>query len=276
MIAVAVLIVTSVVFGIVRLNRSGSAPTLRVAGVQDCTGDETADLAPAPAVDVNRDAMTRKARDAGARFVVWSEECLGNAFAPESRRDPTIALTKRLGIYLVAGFAGSERPKPYNSACLITPDGRVAGIHHKISLYAEERRLVRPGTVAQAFPTPLGPVGMEICFDTCNTSVTRRIAQSGARLIAVPTYDPPVVNGVIHNLHAALMPFRAVENAVPMVRDDSNGTSEVIDSYGRVLAIGPLYAPSTVMSDVPLGNGDGTFFTRAGDWFAYLCITYFC
>jgi apolipoprotein N-acyltransferase len=71
------------------------------------------------------------------------------------------------------------------------------------------------------------------------------------------------------------MPFRAVENGVPMVRDDSNGTSEVIDGFGRVLAEGPVYAPAIVDAVVPLGNGSGTLFTKLGDWFAWACIVYF-
>ena len=37
-------------------------------------------------------------------------------------------------------------------------------------------------------------------------------------------------------------------------------------------AIDLLYVPAVLIADVPLGTGQGTFFTRWGDWLAYLCV----
>ena len=269
------LIAASLGYGAFALGRPASTDPLKVAAIQDYYDDSNAD----------REKMTEAAASKGAQMVVWSEECLGKDFSPSGFRqiislkhhrppqpDPTIALAKKLGIYLVTGYMGDEEPKHYNSAALIAPNGRVLGIHHKIHLYAEENRKLRAGTVATAFSTPIGRVGVEICFDTCNTDVTRRIAQAGANIITVPTYDPPVAAGEMHKLHSTLMPFRAVENGVPIVRDDSNGTSEIIDDHGRILAIGPVYKSDIVQASLPLGSGKGTLFTRLGDWFAYLCI----
>ena len=224
----------------------------------------------APPVD--REAMTRAAQAKGAQIAVWSEECLGSTYMPLSKRDDTTALARKLGLYMVVGYSNdAPHGKSYNCAGLIAPDGHLIGVHHKICLFAEENHTIEPGKVATAFATPLGRLGMEICFDTCNTGITRRIASHGARLILVPNYDPPTVHGILHNLHAALVIYRAVENHVPIVRCDSNGDSQVIDSHGRILAQGPLYAAATVVANVPLGDGRGTPFTRMGDWFAYLC-----
>jgi apolipoprotein N-acyltransferase len=281
-----VMVGVTMIFGVFSLRRPTSTEVLKVAAIQDYNGEGSMG-GPAGGTPADREEMTQTAASTGARMVVWSEECLGSAFSPSGfvprvtlrhrkprppMPDPTVALARKLGVYLVAGYTGSERPLPYNSAALIAPDGRVLGIHHKIKLYAEEKRLLRAGTTATVTSTDIGKVGMEICFDTCNTEVTRQETAAGARLIAVPTYDPPVVRGVMHSLHSALMPFRAVENGVPMVRDDSNGTSEVIDGHGRILDKGPVYSSAIVEASVPLGNGRGTLFTRVGDWFAYLCI----
>ena len=68
-----------------------------------------------------------------------------------------------------------------------------------------------------------------------------------------------------------MLPFRAVENAVPFVRADSNGLSQIVDAQGRIVAQSPLYAPDVLVATVPLGPGKGTFFTRWGDWLAYVC-----
>lgn len=87
----------------------------------------------------------------------------------------------------------------------------------------------------------------------------------------MPNYDPPTPRGVLHRLHGAMLPFRAVENAVPFVRADSNGLSQIVDAQGRIVAQSPLYAPDVLVATVPLGPGKGTFFTRWGDWLAYVC-----
>jgi apolipoprotein N-acyltransferase len=68
------------------------------------------------------------------------------------------------------------------------------------------------------------------------------------------------------------MPFRAVENRVPFVRADANGLSQIIDANGRIVRQAPLFAADTLVGDVPLGDGQGSLFTRFGDWFAYLCV----
>ena len=252
-----------------------SAPRLSVAAIQDFTGDETGDLVP-PASDggptVDREAMTRRAAKCGARLIVWSEECLGSAFSPGDPADATRGLARQIRASLVVGYSDGSRPKPFNCAGFIGPDGTVQGVHHKIHLYLGESQTVQRGGTPTACTTTLGRVGMEVCFDSCYTGVTRRLVGDGARLIAMPNYDPPSPHGVLHELHAAMLPFRAVENRVPFVRADSNGLSQIVAADGRVVAQSPLYAPDVLLATVALGNGRGTGFTRWGDWLAYLCV----
>ena len=247
---------------------------LRVAAIQDFTGDETGDLAPAlpKGVDVDRDKMTRTAAAQGAKLIVWSEECLGSGFNPDNPRDGTTALARETKAFLVVGYSDDHRPKPYNCAGLVSPEGALLGAHHKVHLYLGESESVTVGGRSSSYASPLGRVGMEVCFDSCYTGVTRQVAASGARIIAMPNYDPPTPRGVLHDLHVAFLPFRAVENHVPFVRSDSNGRSQVVDAYGRMVGVSPLYAPDILVRDVPLGDGRGTPFTRWGDWLAYLCL----
>ena len=120
--------------------------------------------------------------------------------------------------------------------------------------------------------TPQGPVGLEICFDSCYTNTTRETVRQGAQLIAMPNYDPPTPRGVLHRLHGAMLPFRAVENRVPFVRADSNGLSQIVDPSGRIVGQSPLFAPDVLVGTMQLGDGQGTFFTRWGDWLAYVCL----
>ena len=251
-------------------------PRLRVAAVQDLTREETGDLAPTGA-EVDRTVLTRQAAARGAKLIVWAEESLGGEFTPDSPKDETRRLARHLHTALVVGYSDDTRPKPFNCAAYIAPDGNVLGpAHHKIHLYLSERETNLPGHSATVVVTPQGKIGLEICFDSCYTNTTRQEVGQGARLIALPNYDPPTPRGVLHRLHGTMLPFRAVENAVPFVRADSNGLSQIVDASGRIVGQSPLFTPDVLVGDVALGDGRGTFFTHFGDWLAYVCLVVVC
>ena len=270
-IGVATLLLT-LGYGAARLKLSGPERHLRVAAIQDYSG-EYSDGSDASTADLpDREMLTSQAAARGARLVVWSEECLGRGFNADDPEDRTAALARDLGVYMVVGYEEAASPLDFNCAALLSPKGATLGVHHKIHLYMGERNAVQSGRAARAWRTPLGRVGMEICFDSCYTGVTRRMARNGARLIAMPNFDPPSARGTLHYLHASLLPFRAVENDVAFVRADANGLSQVISPNGRILGQSPLWRPDALVRDVSLGNGRGTVFTRLGDWLAYLCV----
>ena len=270
----AALVALSLGYGVFALHQTTAAePSLRVAAIQDLTREETGDLAPASMADPDRVQMTKDAAARGAKLIVWSEESLGGEFTPTDPKDETRQLAKNLKAALVVGYSDDARPKPFNCAAYLAPDGAVLSpVHHKIHLYLAEQLTNQSGQRATVVSTGQGPIGLEICFDSCYTGTTRQTVQAGARLIAMPNYDPPTPHGVLHRLHGAMLPFRAVENGVPFVRADSNGLSQIINAQGRILAQSPLYAPDILVADVPLGSGSGTFFTRVGDWLAYACL----
>lgn len=261
-------------YGTFTLRRPVTEPQmLRVAAIQDLTREETGDMAAVPPNAVDRTQMTREAAGRGAKLVVWSEESLGGEFEPSSPKDETRLLARSLQTALVVGYSDDARPKPFNCAALLAPNGEVlAPVHHKVHLYLAEQQTNQSGHQATVVPTEWGPVGLEICFDSCYTGTTRETVAKGAKLIAMPNYDPPTPRGVLHRLHGAMLPFRAVENGVPFVRADSNGLSQIVDAHGRILAQSPLYAPDVLVADVQTGTGAGTFFTRWGDWLAYVCL----
>jgi apolipoprotein N-acyltransferase len=262
-------------FALARGGGQAQGLPLRVAAIQDSSEGEVAAFVPAPSRDtgeVDREALTRGAAAKGAKLIVCSERCLGASFAPETPGDATVDLARGLKAHLVVGYTDGAQPKPFNCAAIVAPDGTVKGVHRKIHLFLGERQSTRCGCEAKAFDTDLGRVGVEICFDSCYTDVTRRIARDGGRIIAMPNWDPPTPRGILHRLHAALVPLRAVENRVPFVRADANGLSEIIDATGRIVDQAPLYAGDALIGDVALGDGTGTTFTRLGDWLAYLCL----
>ena len=263
-------------YGSLRLSHTPQTSRLRVAAIQDLTPEETGDLALA-GTEVDRVALTRQAAARGAKLIVWSEESLAGEFMPTRPKDETRVLAQHLQTALVVGYTDDTRPKPFNCAAYLAPNGDVLlPAHHKIHLYLSERETNQPGHSPTVVETPQGKIGLEICFDSCYTNTTRQEAGQGARLIALPNYDPPAPRGVLHRLHGTMLPFRAVENAVPFVRADSNGLSQIVDAQGRIVGQSPLFTPDVLVGDVALGNGRGTFFTRFGDWLAYACLATVC
>ena len=64
--------------------------------------------------------------------------------------------------------------------------------------------------------------------------------------------------------------MRAIENRRWLLRATNTGITSSIDPYGRVVASAPRNIRATL--DAPYAFAAGTtFYTRHGDWFAYLC-----
>ena len=246
---------------------------IAVAAIQDLTREETGDLA-APGAEADRAAMTRQAVQQGAKLVVWSEESLGGEFAPDSPKDETRQLARSLSTALVVGYSDDTKPKPFNCAAYLAPDGRrpPARPPQNPPVPGRARDQLLRRTRPPSFRRRRG--GSAWKSASIAATRTRRARRSGRarRLIAMPNYDPPTPRGVLHHLHGAMLPFRAVENRVPFVRADSNGLSQIVDANGRIVAQSPLFMPDVLVGGVDLGSGRGTFFTRWGDWLAYGCL----
>ena len=77
--------------------------------------------------------------------------------------------------------------------------------------------------------------------------------------------------------HAQASTFRAVELGVPMVRAANTGWSGFIDAKGRWLkSVRSANGQELFVEGVavcPINPGDSTtWYTRWGDWFAWLCV----
>ena len=252
------------------------APSYTVAALQDFNGQEAQDVTGNTYSEnlPEWDTMARQAQKSvpAPALIVGPEECLGTFFRPNDPTIPANQLARELHTQMVLGFvepntvASNPNGRPFNSAACIGPEGTTETIHHKIKPFLGEMLSIQKGETATV-DTKTG-IGMLICFDTCWPQIVREIAQKGGRVLAVPTYDPPTPNGVLTHLHAALMPIRAVENNLPIVRADANGKSQVIDGNGVILAESPLWASSIALGTVtPRTNSTRfTLYTLWGAW----------
>lgn len=124
----------------------------------------------------------------------------------------------------------------HNAAFSFAPDGALLGRYHKQHLvpFAEVGEVAGHGPAV--LPTPLGPVGVAICYESTFPQMARRSVREGATLLAVLTNDAWFGGPWAAAQHAAIAPFRAIEEGRYLLRAANAGWSQIIDPRGRVLA----------------------------------------
>ncbi len=121
--------------------------------------------------------------------------------------------------YVVYGFAEMSGDAVYNSAAILGHDG-TKGLYRKIHLFDREKLFFEPGDLGfRVFPTPLGRIGLMICFDWYFPESARTLALKGAQLIAHPS------NLVLPNCPDS-MPTRCLENRVFAATANRIGTED--------------------------------------------------
>ena len=165
-------------------------------------------------------------------------------------------------LYLVMGMserAPGETYRAYNTAVLLSPTGERLAVYRKVHLYdsfngRESERIVPGGEQPPVAHTPLGRIGLQICYDIRFPEWSRILALKGAEVLVVPT---SWVSGPIKEDHwITLVRARAIENtcwvvAADQIRLDRIGRSLVVDPMGVVVADGGE-EPGLVMAEVDL------------------------
>jgi len=213
---------------------------------------------------------TRDAAGQGADFIVWPEGAVRYDLQVE---DPLglIELAKELESYLVIGYVVNLDDGTFrNEATVIDPSGELLGVFGKDHpvLFGGETSPTR-GTYP-VYQTRIGTLGTIICYDLDYTDTARKLAVQGVQLIGVPSNDW----GGIADKHYTHVVFRAIENRVAMVKADGGYDSAIVDPYGRILALAsfPEGGGANLVSDVLIGSGKPTLYTRLGDWAGWLGI----
>lgn len=107
--------------------------------------------------------------------------------------EPLCDRARELGVHLVWGAygRGEQRGVVYNCAALAGPDGEVLGVYHKTHPFRTELRehggWVTPGDRVTVVDTPLGRIGMIICFDGDYPELSRVQAVQGAEILCRPS-----------------------------------------------------------------------------------------
>ena len=136
--------------------------------------------------------MIRSAGRAGCRLIVLPE-CLDVGWThpsarqlaspiPGERSESLLAAARDAGIFVVAGLTERFDEEIYNSAVLLSPDGRIVLRHRKINELDIATSLYATGTGLGVAHTPIGTVGLAICADNFPESLVfgHSLARMGA------------------------------------------------------------------------------------------------
>ena len=169
-------------------------------------------------------------------MAVWPEVCVKNALSNPQNRARLEKLTREKNIYLVLG--SEEEPERHvyqNLVLMFGPKGKLPGEYHKrVPVQFVETAFIRAGKEVGVFQSDFGPVGIMTCYEAGYSNLGRDTVKAGAKILVIPTNEVRNWGRIEHELHASIVPYRAVETRRPIARSASVGVSMVVDPYGRI------------------------------------------
>jgi predicted amidohydrolase len=246
--------------------------------------------------------LVSRARDRGVDFLVLPEAAIGGYLSSlgnhgDTRRDSAVSLPPAIsldgpelarvgaiaGDMLVAiGFCElAEGPDGtttrFNAAAVLDGSG-IYGNYRKVHQPLGENMSYASGDGYGVFDTPVGRVGLQICYDKAFPEAARVMALDGAQIIASLSAWPAARTATAEDLQQDRWTYRfnlfdsarALDNQVFWVASNQSGTfgslryvgnAKVVDPGGNVLAT-TLLDSGMAVADVDI---EGTFAAmRAG------------
>lgn len=193
--------------------------------------------------------MITEAASADARLIILPEAALtGYCFnsldeakplaepIPGPSTQALAALCEELNVFVIVGLIEHDGEDYYNAAVFSGPHGLI-GRYRKVHLpYLGLDRFVTPGNEPfRVYDTPIGRIGINICYDANFPEGARVLALDGADIIALPTNWPQGRE----KIPTLVVPVRAFENRVYFVAVDRVGEERGFRFLGRSTIAAP-------------------------------------
>ncbi|HEY1678029.1 MAG TPA: apolipoprotein N-acyltransferase [Candidatus Sulfotelmatobacter sp.] len=238
----------------------------------------------------------QSATDAKAKpdLIVWPESP-APFFSNDPRfRDAISTIARQTHAAMVAGSVGSNAPTPstqgpiFNSASLVSPEGVWKERYDKVHLVPFGEYLPFPslfsfaggltkevgafehGTSHRPLDAEGTQLGVFICYESIFPDEVRQFANNGAQVFVNISNDGWYGDSGAYAQHLNQTRMRAIENDRWLLSATDTGVTASIDPFGRVIASVPRKERIALVAPYAL-NSATTFYTRHGDWFAYLC-----
>lgn len=211
--------------------------------------------------------QTARARADGAEIIIFPETAVPADLAASD--DLRRAIAERAGgaVVVASGFIQGPR----NVAMVLDAAGTSLGHHAKRRLVPFGEAGIRPGNSNAPVGTPLGSIGLAICYESSFTFTIRALAAQGAGLVAILTNDGWFGTTSGPAQHAAQSVLRAVETGRSLARAANTGTSMLIRPDGTVVGSLPVGAAGVLSAALPVG-GPTTPYVRWGWLLAPLAV----
>ena len=229
-------------------------------------------------------------------LVVWpespapfysSDPVFRAAVSDIARTDKEWVIAGSLGVQ-DASMTQQQVTEIYNSASLVNPRGEWISRYDKVHLvpFGEYVPFKRVFSFAGGLTKEVGDfsagssrepldaggtkMGAFICYESIFPDEIRQLAANGAQVFVNISNDGWYGDSGAYAQHLKQARMRAVENSRWLLRDTNTGVTASIDPYGRVVASIPRKVRGALLA--PYGTSNvSTFYSRHGDWFAYLC-----
>ena len=171
------------------------------------------------------------------------------------------ALAAESSVHIAAGLVERGRESLYNVALLVGPDGYI-GHYRKRYLPNfgpfEEKLYFGAGDATPVFETPLGRIGMQVCYDIFFPTQSLALAHAGAELILNISASPTTSRPLFHRM----LPARAIETTCFWAFANNvgvqgsltfGGESCIVDPRGSFVGEAPALEPGGAVAEIDLG-----------------------
>jgi predicted amidohydrolase len=218
--------------------------------------------------------LVKEARAADVRLLALPEACLGGyllSLDDNTELDegpPALALDgpeiRRLAalageMTVIAGYCEDGGDTRYNSVVCVTGDG-VLGNHRKVHQPLSEDASYASGDRFHAFDTPVGRIGMMICYDKAFPESARALALDGAEIGVCVSAWPGSRTNAAADLEQDRWKrrfdlfdrARALENQIVWLSANQSGTFGSLRFVGSAKVVDP---GGEILADTGVGGG---------------------
>ncbi|HHR5804630.1 TPA: nitrilase-related carbon-nitrogen hydrolase [Providencia alcalifaciens] len=147
-------------------------------------------------------------------------------------------LASRLDITIVSGFAerGERLGEVYNAVGVWNPGcENISGVFRKVHAFGIEKQWFKSGDSFPVFETPIGKIGVMICYDMGFPEVARILTLQGAELLIEPSAWC-IQDRDMWDINTAC---RALENGTHLLAVNRWGHEEDLHLFGGSKIVGP-------------------------------------
>lgn len=222
-------------------------------------------------------------------IIIWPETALPGFFEDHELRQWLNEQVRISKTYHLVGAASVKGRKYYNSVFLLNPQAHVLGFYNKMHLvlFGEQvpfqkilGRFIKVLNELGGFESGKGEtvvpykeyfLGTSICFEAIFSYLSRKAVKQKAGVLVNLTNDAWFLKSAAGYQHLIMNVFRAIESRRFLLRCANTGISAIIEPTGNIKAQTNLF-DTTILNGTCIFLSSTTFYSRWGDYFAYLCV----